>query len=76
MQLKHHSPQGIAASWQCHAFSACTATAAVPAGLVEPYNRPDQIEGDPVLRDGNGSLPVLPKVSMAELPKYKCVMHS
>jgi hypothetical protein len=41
------------------------------AGLVEPYNRSDQVAGDPVLRDGNGSLPVLPKVSMAELPKYK-----
>uniref|UniRef100_A0A383W8X9 Glycosyl transferase CAP10 domain-containing protein n=1 Tax=Tetradesmus obliquus TaxID=3088 RepID=A0A383W8X9_TETOB len=45
------------------------------AGLVEPYNRPDQIEGDPVLRDGNGSLPVLPKVSMAELPDYKWLLN-
>lgn len=44
-------------------------------GLVEEYNSPAQIEGDPVLRDGNGSLPVLSRVSMAELPKYKWLLN-
>eukprot|EP00878_Enallax_costatus_P039668 GHUV01045544.1.p1 GENE.GHUV01045544.1~~GHUV01045544.1.p1 ORF type:complete len:452 (+),score=103.73 GHUV01045544.1:108-1463(+) len=45
------------------------------AGLVEEYSRPDQIKGDPVLRDGNGSLPVLPKVPMTVLPDYKYLLN-
>jgi hypothetical protein len=41
------------------------------AGIIEPYDRPDQVAADPVLRDGHGSLPVLPKLPMTDLPKYK-----
>lgn len=41
------------------------------AGLVESYGRPDQVAADPVLRDGLGPLPVLTKVPMADLPKYR-----
>jgi hypothetical protein len=41
------------------------------AGLVEQYGRPDQVASDPVLRDGHGSLPVLPRIPMSDLPKYK-----
>lgn len=41
------------------------------AGIVEVYNRTDQIKADPVLRDGHGPLPVLPRVPMTQLPKCK-----
>lgn len=41
------------------------------AGLVEEYGRADQVAADPVLRDGHGKLPVLPRVPMSELPKSK-----
>lgn len=40
------------------------------AGLVEEYGSPDQMKGDAVLREG-GPLPVLPRVHMTELPKFK-----
>ncbi|KAF8056254.1 hypothetical protein HT031_006442 [Scenedesmus sp. PABB004] len=50
-------------------------TGILDAGLVEAYDRPDQVAGDPVLRDGNGSLPVLPRVSMDDLPKYKWLLN-
>jgi hypothetical protein len=45
------------------------------AGLVESYGRPDEVAADPVLRDGLGPLPVLPKVPVADLPKYRQVEH-
>lgn len=40
-------------------------------GLVEEYNRPDQVAADPVLQDGQGPLPVLKRVPMTDLPKYR-----
>lgn len=45
------------------------------AGLVEQYDRPEQVRADPVLRDGNGPLPVLPKVPMTDLPKFRYLLN-
>jgi hypothetical protein len=44
------------------------------AGLVEPYNRTDQIAGDPVLRDGHGPLPLLPRTPLAAVAGYRCAV--
>eukprot|EP00775_Hariotina_reticulata_P003900 gene3900-4154_t len=45
------------------------------AGIIVAYDRPDQVEWDPVLRDGQGKLPVLPRVEMNNLPKYKWLLN-
>eukprot|EP00775_Hariotina_reticulata_P005495 gene5495-5730_t len=45
------------------------------AGLVERYDRPDQIKGDPVLQDGHGPLPVLQRMPMSNISQFKWLLN-
>jgi hypothetical protein len=63
-------PPSCARSWVAR-MAQVNNTEDLDAGLVEQYGRPDQVAADPVLRDGLGPLPVLPRVPMSDLPKYK-----
>lgn len=63
-------PPACARSWLAR-MAQLNHSQELDVGVVERYDRPDQVKGDPVLQDGHGPLPVLQKVPMKDLPKYK-----